>query len=88
MLAARASTAKRLARSFATVVDSKASGIKVAAVDNGQATTAVTFLVKAGSRYEPSPGVAHALKNFAFKVCFTFFLLEKRGVFTENNFFF
>ncbi|KAG9308700.1 Metalloenzyme, LuxS/M16 peptidase-like protein [Chiua virens] len=67
MLAARASTAKRLARSFATVVDSKASGIKVAAIDNGQPTTAVTFLVKAGSRYEPGPGVAHALKNFAFK---------------------
>ncbi|KAF8548428.1 LuxS/MPP-like metallohydrolase [Imleria badia] len=67
MLATRASTAKRLARSFATVVDSKASGIKVAAIDNGQPTAAVTFLVKAGSRYEPGPGVAHALKNFAFK---------------------
>ncbi|KIK79125.1 hypothetical protein PAXRUDRAFT_834256 [Paxillus rubicundulus Ve08.2h10] len=67
MLATRASTATRLARSFATVVDTKASGIKVAAVDNGQPTTALTFLVKAGSRYEPSPGVAHALKNFAFK---------------------
>ena len=72
MLVARASTAKRLARSFATVVDSKTSGIKVAAIDNGQPTTAVTFLVKAGSRYEPSPGVAHALKNFAFKVGPTF----------------
>lgn len=69
MLASRASTAKRLARSFATVVDSKAAGIKVAAIDNGQPTTAVTFLVKAGSRHEPSPGLAHALKNFAFKVC-------------------
>jgi len=69
MLATRASTAKRLARSFATVVDAKVSGVKVAAVDHGQPTTALTFLVKAGSRYEPSPGVAHALKNFAFKVC-------------------
>ncbi|KAI6046578.1 Metalloenzyme, LuxS/M16 peptidase-like protein [Pisolithus marmoratus] len=67
MLATRASTAKRLARSFATVVDTKASGVKVAAVDNGQPTTAVTVLVKAGSRYQPSPGVAHVLKNFAFK---------------------
>lgn len=67
MLATRASTAKRLARSFATVVDAKVSGVKVAAVDHGQPTTALTFLVKAGSRYEPSPGVAHALKNFAFK---------------------
>ncbi|KAI6144644.1 Metalloenzyme, LuxS/M16 peptidase-like protein [Pisolithus tinctorius] len=67
MLATRASTAKRLARSFATVVDTKASGVKVAAVDYGQPTTAVTVLVKAGSRYQPSPGVAHVLKNFAFK---------------------
>ena len=57
----------RLARSFATVVDS-ASGAKVAAVDNGQPISAVTFLVKAGSRFENKPGVAHALKNFAFKV--------------------
>jgi hypothetical protein len=63
MLARRASA---FARSFATVVDS--AGVKVAAVDNGQPTAAVTFLVKAGSRYEPKPGVAHALKNFAFKV--------------------
>ncbi|KAG6374912.1 Metalloenzyme, LuxS/M16 peptidase-like protein [Boletus reticuloceps] len=66
MLATRASTAKRLTRSFATVADS-ASGIKVAAIDNGQPTAAVTFLVKAGSRYEPAPGVSHALKSFAFK---------------------
>ena len=57
----------RLARSFATVVDS-VSGVKVAAIDNGQPTSAVTFLVKAGSRFENKPGVAHALKNFAFKV--------------------
>ena len=70
MLAARASTARnvsRIARSFATVVDGPA-GIKVASLDYGQPTSAVTFLVKAGSRYESKPGVAHALKNFAFKV--------------------
>ncbi|RPD67940.1 LuxS/MPP-like metallohydrolase [Lentinus tigrinus ALCF2SS1-7] len=71
MLAARASAARsasriaRNARKFATVVDS--AGVKVAAADNGEPTTAVTFLVKAGSRYEPKPGVAHALKNYAFK---------------------
>lgn len=76
MLTTRAVTAKRLARSFATVVDSKASGIKVAAVDNGQPTTAVTFLVKAGSRYEPTAGAAHALKNFAFKVFLPVALLD------------
>ena len=69
MLAARASAARNIARSarrFATVVDS--AGVKVAAADNGEPTTAVTVLVKAGSRYETKPGVAHALKNFAFKV--------------------
>ncbi|EMD34977.1 hypothetical protein CERSUDRAFT_85735 [Gelatoporia subvermispora B] len=67
MLAARASarSASRLARSFATVVDT--AGVKVAAADNGEATSAVTFLVKAGSRFEPKAGVAHALKNYAFK---------------------
>jgi ubiquinol-cytochrome c reductase core subunit 2 len=62
MLATRVSA---FARSFATVVDN--AGVKVAAIDNGQPTTAVTFLVKAGSRYESKPGVAHTLKNFAFK---------------------
>ncbi|KAF8636107.1 hypothetical protein AX17_003811 [Amanita inopinata Kibby_2008] len=68
MLAARASTARnvqRIARSFATVVD--ASGVKVASVDHGQSTSAVTVMVKAGSRFQPKAGVAHALKNFAFK---------------------
>lgn len=71
MLAARASAARaasRIARTrhFATVVDS--AGVKVAAADSGEPTSAVTFLVKAGSRYESKPGVAHALKNYAFKV--------------------
>ena len=69
MLAARvtARRASRLLRTFATAVD--VSGVKVAAVDNGQPTSAVTFLVKAGSRYETKPGLANVLKNFAFKVC-------------------
>ncbi|KAI0686929.1 Metalloenzyme, LuxS/M16 peptidase-like protein [Cytidiella melzeri] len=68
MLAARTSavrSASRIARNFATVVDS--AGVKVASVDNGEATSSVTFLVKAGSRFENKPGVAHALQNFAFK---------------------
>ncbi|KAK7448432.1 ubiquinol-cytochrome c reductase core subunit 1 [Stygiomarasmius scandens] len=67
MLAARASTrnVQRIARSFATVVDS--AGVKVAAVDSNRPTTSVTFLVKAGSRFETKAGVAHGLKNFAFK---------------------
>ena len=69
MLAARSTAARsvRLARRFATAVD--AAGVKVAAADNGEATASVTFLVKAGSRYEATtPGVAHVLQNFAYKV--------------------
>ncbi|THG94878.1 hypothetical protein EW026_g6676 [Hermanssonia centrifuga] len=68
MLAVRASAARsasRLTRNFATVVD--AAGVKVAAVDNGEPTSSVTFLFKAGSRFENKPGVAHALQNFAYK---------------------
>jgi predicted Zn-dependent peptidase len=52
-------------RGFATAVE---SSFKVAAIDAGQPSSAVTVLVKAGSRYETKPGVAHVLKNFAFKV--------------------
>jgi ubiquinol-cytochrome c reductase core subunit 2 len=68
MFATRASAARRVShavRSFATVVDS--AGFKVATVDKGQPTSAVTFLVNAGSRFESKPGVANVLKNFAFK---------------------
>ncbi|EKM52276.1 uncharacterized protein PHACADRAFT_260537 [Phanerochaete carnosa HHB-10118-sp] len=67
MLAARtsASRATRAVRNFATVVD--AAGVKIAAADNGEPTSTVTFLVKAGSRYQNKPGIAHALTNFAFK---------------------
>lgn len=69
MLAARTSSVRsvqRIARSFATVVDS--AGVKVAAVDNNQPTSSVTVFVKAGSRFQTKDGVANALKNFAFKV--------------------
>ncbi|KAH9915970.1 Metalloenzyme, LuxS/M16 peptidase-like protein [Epithele typhae] len=73
MLAARASAARAASRlvrpagprKFATVVES--SGLKVAAADNGEPTSSVTLLVKAGSRYETKPGLAHVLKNYAFK---------------------
>jgi ubiquinol-cytochrome c reductase core subunit 2 len=56
-------------RSYATV--SEASGVKVAGIDSGvlpAATTSITVVVKAGARYETQPGIAHVLKNFAFKV--------------------
>ncbi|KAJ7043506.1 Metalloenzyme, LuxS/M16 peptidase-like protein [Mycena alexandri] len=60
------SSSVRLARrSFATVVDT--AGLKVAAIDTNQPTVAITILAKAGPRYQSKPGVAHALKNFAFK---------------------
>jgi ubiquinol-cytochrome c reductase core subunit 2 len=62
-----ATRSARVARNFATVVES--AGVKVAAADHGQPTSSVTLLVKAGSRFDPKPGVAHTLKNFAFKVC-------------------
>jgi ubiquinol-cytochrome c reductase core subunit 2 len=65
-----ASTLRNVSRGFATVVET--TGLKVAAIDSGQPTVAVTFLVKAGSRYETKPGVSHALKTFAFKVSTTF----------------
>jgi ubiquinol-cytochrome c reductase core subunit 2 len=54
-------------RTYATSVADSA-GVKVAGVDLGQPTTSISVVVKAGSRYETLPGVAHALKNFAFKV--------------------
>ncbi|KAJ2920803.1 hypothetical protein H1R20_g16293, partial [Candolleomyces eurysporus] len=68
MFAARVSAARnvqRVARSFATAVES--SGVKVAAVDNNGPTSSLTVLVKAGSRYESQAGLANALKNYAFK---------------------
>lgn len=66
---ARGSASKSLARSYATTV-SEASGVKVAGYERGApaGTVNLTVVVKAGSRYETRPGVAHVLKNFAFKV--------------------
>lgn len=60
-------TASSLARGYATAAN-VVGGVKVAGFDNAQPTTSVTVAIKAGSRYESVPGVAHALKNFAFKV--------------------
>ncbi|KAF8762037.1 LuxS MPP-like metallohydrolase [Rhizoctonia solani] len=55
MLARAGRSTAALKRSFATTVD--AAGVSVAAVDHGQPTTAVTVLVKAGSRYETQQGM-------------------------------
>ncbi|GAA5821379.1 hypothetical protein JCM11251_004595 [Rhodosporidiobolus azoricus] len=43
------------------------NGIKVAAADQGLPTSSISVVVKAGSRFEPAPGVAHVLKNSLFK---------------------
>ncbi|SPO22957.1 probable QCR2 - 40 kDa ubiquinol cytochrome-c reductase core protein 2 [Ustilago trichophora] len=51
-------------RSFTTA---NASGISTASADDGALTSSVTVAVKAGSRYETAPGVAHVLKNYLFK---------------------
>lgn len=59
------SIARSTRRSLATAVETP---FKIAAVDNGQPTASVTVVVKAGPRYETTPGTAHVLKNFAFKV--------------------
>jgi len=60
--------AQAINRTYATVAES--SGVKVAGFERGapSGTVNLTVVVKGGSRYETKPGVAHVLKNFAFKV--------------------
>ncbi|KAI1916836.1 ubiquinol-cytochrome c reductase core subunit 1 [Ophidiomyces ophidiicola] len=45
----------------------EAGGIKVACRDFPAPTTTLTVVAKAGSRYQPLPGYADTLANFAFK---------------------
>lgn len=66
-LAQRRTAAALPARSFVTV-SQLTPKVKVAAVDNGSQTASLTLVLKGGSRYEPSAGVANVVKNFAFKV--------------------
>ncbi|WRT66534.1 uncharacterized protein IL334_003493 [Kwoniella shivajii] len=61
-----------LKSAFSRSVSSKASsagGVSVIGFENKgpAATSSLTVAIKAGSRYETTPGVAHVLKNFAFK---------------------
>ncbi|KAF7309704.1 Peptidase-M16 domain-containing protein [Mycena indigotica] len=65
MLSTTRASVRIARRSFATVVDN--AGLKVASIESNQPTVSVTVLAKAGPRYQSKPGVAHALKNFAFK---------------------
>ncbi|EST07459.1 Peptidase M16, N-terminal [Kalmanozyma brasiliensis GHG001] len=50
-----------------TFTTANASGVSTAAADDGALTSTVTVAIKAGSRYESAPGVAHVLKNYLFK---------------------
>ena len=47
---------------------SDVNGIKVAARDDGGATTGLTVVLRAGSRYAPVAGLSHLLDKFAWKV--------------------
>lgn len=62
----------RGARSYATPASlfsvADAAGVKVASSDEGATTGAISVVVKAGSRYESAPGLAHVLKHQVFKV--------------------
>lgn len=47
---------------------SEIDGIKVVAREDGGATTGLSVVLRAGSRYSPLPGMAHLLEKFAWKV--------------------
>ncbi|GAA5869200.1 hypothetical protein JCM16303_000388 [Sporobolomyces ruberrimus] len=71
-LRTRAPRAVAGARSYATPSSSlfsvqDANGVKVASSETSAPTSAISLIIKAGSRYEPAPGVAHVLKNSLFK---------------------
>ncbi len=47
----------------------EAAGVKFASRDLPGPTTHLAVIAKAGTRYQPRPGFADGLENFAFKVC-------------------
>jgi ubiquinol-cytochrome c reductase core subunit 2 len=49
---------------------SDVSGLKVASRDAHGPTTKLAIVAKAGTRYQPLPGLAVGLEEFAFKVLF------------------
>ncbi|KAI0156422.1 ubiquinol-cytochrome C reductase complex CORE protein 2 precursor [Xylariaceae sp. FL1272] len=68
--------ASKLARSYATATSVPSSfnyetadvaGVKVATRDSHGPTTKLAIVAKAGTRYEPAPGLAVGLEEFAFK---------------------
>lgn len=46
---------------------SEAAGTKTVSKDTGSPTSSLAVVIKAGSRYQPLPGLSHALEHFAFK---------------------
>jgi ubiquinol-cytochrome c reductase core subunit 2 len=44
------------------------AGLKVASKDAGGPTTRLAIVAKAGTRYQPLPGLTVGLEEFAFKV--------------------
>lgn len=70
----RQGAAKVAQRSFAAVASPKASyeptniaGVKVASRDDNGPTTRLAIVAKAGTRYEPLPGLTVGLEEYAFK---------------------
>lgn len=51
-------------RAFST---QEAAGVKVVARDGSRPVSEVSVVIKAGSRYNTTPGISHVLKNFAFR---------------------
>jgi hypothetical protein len=47
---------------------SDVNGVKVASRDVAGATTKLAIVAKAGTRYQPAPGLTAGLEQFAFKV--------------------
>lgn len=62
--AARSAVRTAQRRAFST---HDAAGVKVLARDDLRPTSEVAVIVKAGSRYNTTPGLAHILEKFAFK---------------------
>lgn len=70
----RAGAAKTVQRGFAAAASEKASyepttiaGLKVASRDDHGPVTRLAVVAKAGTRYEPLPGLTVGLEEFAFK---------------------
>lgn len=47
----------------------EAKGVKFATRDLAGPTTTLALVARAGTRYQPLPGLTEGLANFAFKVC-------------------